>query len=596
VCALSACGDQNLNGGVLLDHSDAEATGNPSIDSADWAADVPVAVVPVGSGGVSGGSGGSNSPSNGGESGAVCSTVVPCGGDLVGIWTVTSSCLQVSGQADLSTLGLGCASAPIVGTVRVTGMLAARSDGAYWGITMSQTGDMVLALPASCLEVSGTVTTCPVLAKVLLSLGYATTDCAPAANGGCTCSATVKQASGLGQILISTPAEGTYKTADNVVTFNDVEKYSYCVAGSKMTWTPQSAGLVTTGAVVFEGSNLVGTGGSSGSGGAEGKGGSTGAGGATVTGTLPCDVYAGEGGPCVAAHSTVRALSSAYTGPLYQVRRVDGTLHDIPVGPGGFADASVQDAFCGGSSCTISTIYDQSGRGNHLTKAPGGGAKVTAGNEANAKALPMTFSGHKVYGVHVVDGVGYRNDNAVGTAMGDDSETIYMVADGKYYNAGCCFDYGNAETNNNNKGEGAVEAVYFGACTVWGMGAGEGPWVMGDLENGLWAGSVSPYTANPSVTYNYVTAMVKGDAAGTNHWMIKVGNAQSGAIATVFDGSRPSARYSPMRKEGAIILGIAGDNSNAALGNFFEGIMTAHFSSDPADRAVQASIVSAYGQ
>jgi len=591
MCALGACGSQDLNGGLLLDHPDgAAALGSESSDSAT---DVPVAVVPIGTGGASGGTGGSTPPSTGGATGATCSTVVPCGGDVGGLWTVTSSCLRVSGQADLSTLGLGCASAPIDGTLSVTGMLAVRSDGAYWG-SMLETGNVVLSLPASCLDVSGTTASCEVLAPVLQSLGYATTSCAPAANGGCSCSATVNQPGGLGQIRVGTPTEGTYKVADSVLTFNDAEKYSYCVVGSTMTWTPQTAGMVTTGAVVFQGTNLAGTGGSSGTGGAVGTGGSTGAGGATVTGTLPCDIYAAEGGPCVAAHSTVRALSSAYAGPLYQVRRSDGTVHDIPVGPDGFADASVQDAFCAGTSCTIAIIYDQSGKGNLLTKAPAGGAKATPGNEADATALPVTFSGHKVYGLHLVPGVGYRNDKAIGTAIGDNPETIYMVVDGKYYNGGCCFDYGNAETNNRDNGEGTAEAVYFGACSIWGIGAGKGPWVMGDLENGLWAGNVSPYPANPSVTSSYVTAMVKGGAAGSNRWSIKVGNAQSGSIATTYYGPRPNDRYNPMRKEGAIILGTAGDNSNAGQGNFFEGIMTPHYSSDSADSAVQASVVSAY--
>ena len=33
-----------------------------------------------------------------------------------------------------------------------------------------------------------------------------------------------------------------------------------------------------------------------------------------------------------------------------------------------------------------------------------------------------------------------------------------------------------------------MEAVYFGNLNGWGRGAGNGPWVMADLENGLWAG------------------------------------------------------------------------------------------------------------
>ena len=61
----------------------------------------------------------------------------------------------------------------------------------------------------------------------------------------------------------------------------------------------------------------------------------------------PCDIYAAEGTPCVAAHSTVRALYPSYNGPLYQVRRMsDLQTKDIGVlTPGGFVNAAVQDSF-----------------------------------------------------------------------------------------------------------------------------------------------------------------------------------------------------------------------------------------------------------
>jgi hypothetical protein len=311
----------------------------------------------------------------------------------------------------------------------------------------------------------------------------------------------------------------------------------------------------------------------------------------------PCDIYAEDGGPCVAAHSTVRALYASYDGPLYQIKKADGSTADIGVlAPGGFANSAAQDAFCGTALCTISTIYDQSGKGNHLTKSPPGGAKPTPGNEANAKGVSVTIGGHTLYGVHIVPGVGYRTNTPCGTATGDNAQTEYMVVAGKFSNGGCCFDYGNMETSSRDDGEGTMEAVYFGTCTIWGKGASNGPWVMGDLENGLWAGNVSPYENNMPVTYDYVTGMVKGDAAGKNHWSIKVGNAQSGGLTTPFDGPRPSARYNPMRKQGAIGLGTGGDNSNGARGNFFEGVMTAAYASDAADDAVQANIASFYGQ
>src|SRR5688572_28961373 len=62
---------------------------------------------------------------------------------------------------------------------------------------------------------------------------------------------------------------------------------------------------------------------------------------ASAAGTGPCDIYAAGGTPCVAAHSTVRALYGSYGGNLYQVRRSsDNTTRDIAVvAAGGTANA-----------------------------------------------------------------------------------------------------------------------------------------------------------------------------------------------------------------------------------------------------------------
>ena len=60
-------------------------------------------------------------------------------------------------------------------------------------------------------------------------------------------------------------------------------------------------------------------------------------------------------------------------------------------------------------------------------------------------------------------------------------------------------------------------------------------------------------------------------------------------------GARPEG-YSPMKKQGGLILGIGGDNSHGAVGTFYEGAVTAGYSSDAADARVQASIAAAgYG-
>ncbi|MEY9835687.1 alpha-L-arabinofuranosidase B [Streptacidiphilus sp. EB103A] len=306
----------------------------------------------------------------------------------------------------------------------------------------------------------------------------------------------------------------------------------------------------------------------------------------------PCDIYAAGGTPCVAAHSTTRALYAAYNGSLYQVKRSsDSAVLNIGVlSAGGYANAAAQDSFCAGTSCVITVVYDQSGKGNNLTQAPGGGEAGGPDTLANAYAAPITVGGHEAYGVYVAAGTGYRDDSTSGIATGDAAEGIYAVFDGTHYNGGCCFDYGNAETSNNNTGNGHMEAVYFGNIKVWGYGTGNGPWVMADLENGLYSGVNAGYNAgNPTVSSRFLTAVVKG---GPNQWAIRSGNAQSGSLSTSYSGARP-AGYNPMHKEGAILLGIGGDNSKGSAGTFYEGVMTSGYPSDATENAVQANITAA---
>jgi hypothetical protein len=137
--------------------------------------------------------------------------------------------------------------------------------------------------------------------------------------------------------------------------------------------------------------------------------------------TGPCDIYGNAGTPCVAAHSTTRALYGSYSGPLYQVRRASNgaTTNISPLSAGGVANAAAQDSFCAGTTCVITEIFDQSGHGNNLTQAPGGGAAGGPDNLANATAAPVSVGGHKAYGVFVAPGTGYRDDHTSGIATGD---------------------------------------------------------------------------------------------------------------------------------------------------------------------------------
>ena len=204
---------------------------------------------------------------------------------------------------------------------------------------------------------------------------------------------------------------------------------------------------------------------------------------ASAAASGPCDIFKADGTPCVAAHSSTRALYAAYNGPLYQVRRAsDNTTTSIyPVSAGSYANAAAQDSFCSGTTCVITKIYDQSGHGNDLTQAPGGGAAGGPDALANATAAPIHLGGHKVYGVYIYSaaGMGYRDDSTSGIATGDAAEGEYAVLDGTHVNSGCCFDYGNAETNNKDNGAGHMEAIYFGTSKSLGataQGTARGSW------------------------------------------------------------------------------------------------------------------------
>ncbi len=308
----------------------------------------------------------------------------------------------------------------------------------------------------------------------------------------------------------------------------------------------------------------------------------------------PCDIYAANGTSCVAAYSTTRAMYASYSGPLYQVQRAsDGATADIGLlTAGGDVNAAEQDSFCAGTGCVITEIFDQSPEGNNLTvEGPG-----TAGGQdvaANATALPMTIGGHEAYGVDIEPGTGYRDDATHGTAVGGQPEGMYMVASGTHTNSGCCFDFGNVETGNNDDGAGTMDAVNLSTmCGAFPPCAGPGPWVDADLENGIFPGS-GQNTGNTGNNTPFVTAMLQNNGQST--FALEGGNSVSGGLTTWYDGALPSG-YSPMKQQGAIVLGTGGDNSHSDNGSWFEGVMTAGFPSQAANAAVQANIVAAgYG-
>ncbi|WP_399082258.1 arabinofuranosidase catalytic domain-containing protein [Streptomyces sp. BBFR2] len=309
---------------------------------------------------------------------------------------------------------------------------------------------------------------------------------------------------------------------------------------------------------------------------------------------LPCDIYGGTGTPCVAAHSTTRALLSSYDGPLYQVTRAsDGATSDIGLlSRGGYADAARQDAFCSDTTCAITRVYDQTAHHNDLDPGPAGTAGMGPDRGADAAEIAVRAGGHKVYGIWISPGVGYRNHGAgSGTAVNGRPEGAYMVASGTHVGSACCFDYGNAEATPADTGNGHMDAVSIATTCYFAPCSGSGPWVEADLENGMFQGANGSNTANTGNRSPFVTAVLKND--GRTTYALKGGDAQKGALSTWWDGPLPDrGGYEPMHQEGGIILGTGGDNSNWNRGTFFEGVMVAGYPTDAAEKAVQANVVS----
>jgi hypothetical protein len=338
----------------------------------------------------------------------------------------------------------------------------------------------------------------------------------------------------------------------------------------------------------------------------------------------PCDIYetATPPTPCVGAYSTIRRLRAAYTGPLFQVRSGSnamntgsgGQTHDIMQSPDGFALKSAVDAACANTTCTVSLLYDQSGKGNHLPVAKKGLSNggefaddddfetIISGAGAPAQGA-LNVGGNPVYSLRMAARQGYRLTKAgAGVPLNEEAQGLYMLADGTYYGTACCWDFGNVSPDPTRYG--VMNTLFFGVA-YWGRGAGSGPWFMADYEAGVWAGgskagdpgwgaldtaaSAPPNMNNPSLRVKFALGFLKTKAtAGTNgDWALRMADAGTATtVTTAYKGTLPKK----MHNEGAIVIGVGGDNSNNSWGTFYEGAVLAGFPSDDAEQAVLQNI------
>ena len=173
--------------------------------------------------------GGSDSDSGGG-----CGTASACGGDVVGTWQVSSSCLSVEGSAMMGTMSCPGATTSTSGT-KITGTMTYNADKSY-SSNLTMSGNMVVTLPASCLTQQGVTITCAQLQQALSGTANATFSSATCTDsgGGCACT--------LALTALTSSETGTYSTAAGVLTQTDSSgapnDSNYCVQGSKLTLSP----------------------------------------------------------------------------------------------------------------------------------------------------------------------------------------------------------------------------------------------------------------------------------------------------------------------------------------------------------------------
>ena len=143
-------------------------------------------------------------------------------------------------------------------------------------------------------------------------------------------------------------------------------------------------------------------------------------------------------------------------------------------------------------------------------------------------ALPVTIDGQPAYGaLFDAQGTGYRIDNARNVPTGSQPEGVYMLTSSNLTSNGCCFDFGSAEANDSDDGNATMNAIYYGTDCWTQNCTGPGPWVGGDLENGMYFSNTGANPSSiPSEKGSFLSAWEKNN--GTTNFTLKYGNGQQG--------------------------------------------------------------------
>jgi hypothetical protein len=172
-----------------------------------------------GGGGAGGGGGGGTTGTDGGPSGATCSSNASCGGDIVGTWAIVQACdvkIVKAKTCDAETYS--------VSDQTQTGTLVFRADGTATA-TVTTSGTLTDLAPASCQTSGETCADVDASFKALVQTGtmYTSASCADDA-GTCVCTLAVH---------LTSDRTAPYTTSGSSLILGN-STASYCVTGSTL--------------------------------------------------------------------------------------------------------------------------------------------------------------------------------------------------------------------------------------------------------------------------------------------------------------------------------------------------------------------------
>jgi hypothetical protein len=165
----------------------------------------------------------------GGDGGSTCG-VAPCGGDVLGSWQASSSCLDKAmlNMEFLAGIAGSCPHASL-DNVKLTprGTLAFTADMMFTG-TLAVDSTLDLTLPAGCLNSATCADFTTVLQTIVGMNGITSATCA--GSGACTCT--------FGQTMDIINDTGTWATSGTTLTVTGMtsgeQADPYCVKGSSL--------------------------------------------------------------------------------------------------------------------------------------------------------------------------------------------------------------------------------------------------------------------------------------------------------------------------------------------------------------------------